>query len=342
MSTKKLWAANTFFEKELSSQKLRTLPEWMQSDPIHEQLQFIPFLFAGKEDGVLVTAKPEKDFLEKIKNMRGFAPELILFDATEIKNYEELLSWGSSPSVELFAKEHNLQYNAVSSLVAKKIQARDFLFSEELAGSVEEVQKKCQEEGFFVIKKLLSSAGRGHKIISNKTPADAIHSFCKREWEKGQKVLVERWLKKEKDFSSIWDVRKDGSFIFLSWTHLLCDEKGRYIGTEIGTCPIPEAIAKEHMCAAQEEIKRAVASGYFGLLVFDALLFDKDKTRIVEVNARLSMGYVAFRLHKELYATKKIRLELKNPEHRPLLPQKIERADRTFFTFPYNLSLKIN
>ena len=54
-----LHICNTFFERELASKSKKSLKGWIRSHEIVMQLQFLPLLYAGPEDRILVSDLPD-------------------------------------------------------------------------------------------------------------------------------------------------------------------------------------------------------------------------------------------------------------------------------------------
>ena len=57
-----LHLANTSFELELAEESIPDISASIQSHPIFMQLQFLPLLYAGAEDGLAVTHPPIPSF----------------------------------------------------------------------------------------------------------------------------------------------------------------------------------------------------------------------------------------------------------------------------------------
>ena len=107
-----LHIANTHFESELE--------EKQRENPIFLQLQFLPLLYADKQDGIGVTHAPHPSFIE---------PKWHLLSGNDFP-YSQVESWGSSPTIAAWAKKHHLTYLMPPWEVVKLVNSKAFSFTE--------------------------------------------------------------------------------------------------------------------------------------------------------------------------------------------------------------------
>ena len=108
---------NTFFERELEGISKKDLKGWLRSHPIVLQLQFLPLLYAGENDTILVSDLPENP-----------DPRLQLLDLAG--TVVELEHWGFSKSIAAWAKKKGIPYELPPWEEIRQINSKVFSFQE--------------------------------------------------------------------------------------------------------------------------------------------------------------------------------------------------------------------
>ena len=120
-----LHLANINFEWELETRSSLSLKEGFQTHPNFLQLQFLPLLFADKEDGVALTHLPPPGYLKSLEKLGFELPSLHLLDEENL-TYDRVESWGWSLSVERWADQCNLLYAPPPFVTIRELASKIF------------------------------------------------------------------------------------------------------------------------------------------------------------------------------------------------------------------------
>lgn len=332
-----LHIANTHFERELVQKKPAPLEHTIEGHPIPLQLQFLPLLYAESEDGVAVTALPDKEF-------HASHPLLLLSNPGK---YTRVESWGASLSIQAWARKHHLPYEMPPWEVVQKVNSKEFSFSESpklknaaLLYSEKEIEAWAASfAGNKVLKSCFGTAGRGHLFLP--ASPERLNAFIKRE----QFPLIgEPWVERVIDFSTQWVIDQNGTISFLGETECISDARGQYRENRVGNILKPyHRFIDEHKELAQAILQKMQALGYFGNVGVDAMIYENDKLHpVVEVNARKTMGYVALKLQQNRFPKETIALSYgTDSQNMNLLPNSIVKADGSRVVFEKKLILTL-
>ncbi|MCB1117874.1 MAG: ATP-grasp domain-containing protein [Chlamydiia bacterium] len=273
-----LHIANTQFESELQGLQ--------DNHPVHDQLQFLPLLYASPEDLVLANWFPPD--LPK-------TPKVV--DKDHITEAKRIESWGPSAKIQEFAKQHHLEYDIPPIDVVKTVASKFYpieqgfgLPTSLILNSQAEIDHWINNVKLpFVLKKPFATAGRGHKIF--KCKADLHYEFK-------EPVLAEPWVSRECDFSTQWNIEKSGKIVFIGWTIMDCNEFGKYRATHIKS-ERPNFI-NAHIEQIQSLLNGIVKLGFFGQLGIDGFTYNGQLNAACEINPRKTMGWVALKLCEKL------------------------------------------
>ena len=321
-----LHIANTDLEFELASEQTLPLENGLRRNPIVHQLQFLPFLYKEKEDGVFVTDKPLENF--------PLSDPYLGYDQVEV--------WGHSRAVAEWAQKHNLKYHMPPWDVVKEVNSKAFSFLQvdplpnaELITSWSALEKWiAKTDGPRVLKSCFGLSGQGHLHLP--CHLEKIKSFAQKEFCASRPIIAEPWVVRSLDFSTQWLIGTDQVISYIGSTVLQSDEKGRYSGNIIGA-PIPEL--EKHKEIVVPVLKKMAAMGFFGNVGIDAMIWgDSNLHPIVEINARKTMGWVALQLAKRLFPNQTIKVSYQAQGHKaPLLPQGIIKPNGEVMRFHRNL-----
>ena len=169
-----------------------------------------------------------------------------------------------------------------------------------------------------LLKAPYSSAGRGHKKVSTEEWDERIENWVKRVIREQGGVVAEPWLERVLDFSAQYEINPEGDVKLVGMTRVLNDPAGRYLGTFVHSkwtsgldVDLNEflfrnervmELYKTKMPAALKELLDG--EGFVGNLSVDAMVHrdrngDLQLRKVVEVNARMTMGRVALELLKK-------------------------------------------
>ena len=283
----KIHICNTFFESEVMGISTRPLRKWMLSHPVIMQLQFLPLLYAKKEDLILVSSVPiDSD------------PRLISFDDPAPKTFQ-IEDWGASLAIQKWADVHGIPYQITDWNLIETINSKFFSFTHspklkgaEVLNNEKEIQTWLNKmKGPKVLKSFYETAGRGH-LINPENPKRL----------KGP-LIGEPWVERSLDFSTQWKNKQ-----LLGVTVFDTNQKGTHERTFIEE--IPKWALEEHLHYALPLVEKIHDLGYDGNLGIDAFIYlenHKEKLHpIVEINPRKTMSWVALqRPEKKLIYSKK-------------------------------------
>jgi hypothetical protein len=339
---KTLHIANTFFEWELSGAVHHSLYAAFHKHPVYLQLQFLPAIYAAREDCFLVS-----DFSDTHYDIEHFSlASRIPQDALRIE------SWGASQWIAKWAKNHGISYEMPEWNAVREVNSKvfSFLHSPPLSGAAL-LQNEKEARAWIAattIDKVLKTAygvsGRGHLLIKNDAISwKVIDRFLRREWNQGNLVIAEPWVERTLDFSTQWSIEKSGECIYLGATICHNDTYGRYMGTSVGEEKQLFGTAYDFLLEHQEHAKKLLrtmyAYGYFGPVGFDAMLYRNALLHpIVEINARKTMGWVALHYQNTHHPNQRVTLTY-SPSQNGILPTCLPLAN---VHFSRNLDLYTN
>lgn len=335
---RRIVVGNICFEMELANAQMQKVDHLTKIHPNFLQLQYLPLLYADKNDTVLVTDFPPDEYLFYLEDLGFSLPHITTYDEASFEKYDQLSCWGWSPDVisrmphvkaptipsiaKLTSKEfsHHLSPLADSTLAYDETQLSLFLTHHE----------KC------LVKFLYGFSGRGH------IPLHAEKKWvekCQTEWNLNRPVLVEEHKMRLFDFSSHW-VIEEQNLHYLSSSRCVNTDLGTYVGNlagyeqEVFGEYLP--FFKQHMHFIRAHAKSIVETGYFGPISFDAMVYEEDGIKlqpIVEINPRYTMGWVANALFAKFGKGKvlDLRYEKIRPDEKGLLPNFIQRDKKVTF-----------
>lgn len=304
---------NAFFEEELVL-PATSLFSLIFKHPVYLQLHYLSCLIANESETPLLVCPPEEGYFSRIEKL-GILNRNCAFLQDSPKNPSILHSWGASQSLATFAKERGYSYEIPNLSLVKQINSKEFSFQigqklpqscliytqEELSHWLQTVQ------GPKVLKTLHGSSGRGHFVMPDSDLAKALE-FFKKHQKNSPCFLAEPWVERVLDFSTQWEIHKDGTYQYIGATICKNSSKGTYKQSIVG----PEEnlfkgyfdFLTNHIASAKKAIEYIATLGFFGNLGFDAMIYMKNNTKtlhpIVEINARKTMGWVALSLYKKL------------------------------------------
>lgn len=318
-----LHIANINFEEELAEEKTASIEQALARHEAYLQLQFLPLLYVKEADGIGVTNLPQEPV----------PASLHLLSAPGKLSYSEVSSWGYSKSVAAFAKKHGLSYAMPPWEVVRAVNSKEFSFSEssklpgaELLFTIDEVQRWWEKTpGPKVLKSCFGFSGRGHAFDPKLV--------------KTLPVIGEPWVERDLDFSTQWEISKEGEIEYIGATICISNAKGQYVENRCGNNALLFGkylpLLEEHLFAARAILQKIARLKFFGNVGIDAMIFSKGKLHpIVEVNARKTMGWVSLFLQRSRFPKQTISLSYcAGFDDASLLPQAIIKADGTLLRF---------
>lgn len=303
---------NTFFEKELESEARRPLAAWLRSHPVVLQLQFLPLLYAGENDLILVSELPEN-------------PDPRLYLLGEAPGEIELETWGFSRAIADWAAERGVAYTLPDWELVRKVNSKIFSFCESpqlpgaaLLHTASEAEAWIEKTpGPKVLKSAFGTAGTGHFHVGKE---EGLMKFLNRQFSLKLPVIGEPWVERNLDFSTQW---KDGKL--LGATVFENDPDGTYRSTRAGLQAMGgfEWALEKHLESAGPLVERIFRMGYRGHLGVDAYVYGENRVQpVVEINGRKTMSWAALEIQRKRHPDRTIRFSY-GPGNEGLLPQSL-------------------
>ncbi len=341
--------ANAQFEWELIQQKAPPLISSFEIHSIFLQLQFLPFLYADREDFVCVTARPPEEFWVALNDLNISPPKLHLL-SENVPSSGSVESWGASPSVATWAKKQGLSYELPPIEVVKQVNSKLFSFTESsklvgaaLVQNAEELEAWMENTpGPKVLKTCFGVSGKGHFLLVPGYDPEKLEHFVQREWREKRPLIAEPWVERVLDFSTQWKI--DEEIQYLGSTVSESTERGAHlqnrVGNEITLFGEHYSFLEEHRAAVVPILQKMVSLGYFGNVGIDAMLYKyEEKTLlhpVVEINARKTMGWAALEIQRKHFPNQMLALRYAPhiPTSKNLLPSSLtnERGKIVHFT----------
>lgn len=149
--------------------------------------------------------------------------------------------------------------------------------------------------GAFLIKEPFGVSGRGNLLINSEKKLKRIVSRLQKQEAGGKKVclILEPFLEKALDFSSLIRLEKTGDFTLLSVQEIINSQFG-YLGSKEASQELLKKLKEQNY---YKTVKKVVTllyrEGYWGNICIDSMvLSDGSLFPVVEVNARKSMGLI--------------------------------------------------
>jgi len=362
---KTLQIANANFELELEKTQECALEESLEKHPVLLQLQFLPIICSDQSDNILVTQLPEKtDLLQLLKfglwkNADEF-PTFVKMNPFEPNDYHQITSWGYSNSVSKWAKDHKIPYFMPPFEVVREVNSKVFSFTHspklpqsELIDNETSLKKwLIDTKRPSVLKSSFGFSGRGHLIIKENTPWNAILHFCAKEWTNNRPLIAEPWMERVLDFSTQWKIETTGEIAYIGSTRIKNDSQGSYQSTLCG----PEDLIfsdclhflEEHKKEAVSVLQLLVRQGYTGAVGIDAMVYKEEAKMIlhpiVEINARQTMSLYALYFQRKWFPDNSLTISYtKKQGDRPgLLPTRLKKSNGEEIVFPRQLYFNVN
>lgn len=309
---------NSFFELELESSisplNRKSLLSQARLNPMVMQLQFLPLIYAGKEDLILVSDLPENP-----------DPRLQLMDS-EVKA-EKIEHWGPSLCIADWANLKKIAYSIPDWDVVCTVNSKVFSFTKgfQLTGSallhnekeaLAWIEKTPDPK---IMKTAFGFSGKGHYHFGR---GKDLLSYLRKEFSQNRPIIGEPWVERVLDFSTQWYL-SPGKIELLGSTQLENRSDGSYLATVAGRdLGRFEWALEEHLSVAYPLLEEILNLGFFGNLGIDAFVYlDRGRKKVhpmVEINGRKTMGWLALHLQQREYPEKILRLSLEKGRMGPL------------------------
>ena len=273
------------------------------------------FLGATPGDAVLVLTEVPDEFLQHLDDCG--VPVGRVLRSPEVDRSTRFRPFGwSDEAVELNAL-HDRPEDHPQPSVIRRVNSRSFavelereLFPESAAAAVvedvaalESILDRTSPTGEWVVKGEFGNAGLANRRLRAPRLSDADRRFVETQLTESGRVVVERWLQREEDWSVVFDVPFDPTAVRVHETTYTRD--GALIGALLEGGEGQDFACFEELAVAAERVaKRLEAEGYFGPVCMDAFRWrDRGATGLrplVDLNCRRSMSDGAYRLRQRI------------------------------------------
>jgi predicted ATP-grasp superfamily ATP-dependent carboligase len=116
--------------------------------------------------------------------------------------------------------------------------------------------------------------------------------WARRRFERGESLLLQPWLKVEREYGVAMELKEDGSFKIIGISDLQTNGAGTGTGYLLGRQVDPERL-RQLESMARTVAQQLFVAGYYGPLGVDALEHSGGLLPLLEINARYTMGFIA-------------------------------------------------
>lgn len=338
-----LHIVNANFEWELAQDTPISLQQAIEQHPVLLQLQFLPLLYAGPQDGIAVTAVPADSFK---------CPQpLHLLSGSDTLPYDQIESWGATKSLQSWAETQRIPLRQPPLEVVRHVNSKAFSFDAgpklpgaELLYTEEDVLRwSISTKGPKVLKTCFGFSGKGHLHLP--CAPETLSRFVQKEFQRKRPVIGEPWVRRVFDFSTQWFITPGGQISYLGETICVNSPRGQYQETRVGNVFGRYAsFLEKHLDSAFPILQHMAAEGYFGNVGIDAMIYENDRLQpIVEINARKTMGYVALKLQQTRFPKQTIALSYRTTSDCiNLLPKSVVKTNGSLVKFAKQLVINLH
>lgn len=349
-----LHICNTFFDFELFKTPFPPLENAFDQHEVFLQLQFLPFLYGSKEDGVVVSFIPENSFWKQLEDLNISPPQLHLTQEEKFPPLEYLNVWGHSPTIAKWADKKKLSYQMPPWSIVQLVNSKEFSFQAcplpggKLIFNEGELREWLKTiKGNKVLKTCFGTAGLGHLIFDEED--SKVIAFAQKEWRENRPVIGEPWMKRILDFSTQWEIAKTKEIKKIGVTLCENDLQGRYRQNTVGNLAKLFGAhlrkVEEHEEFVQKVLSKIASVGYFGNVGIDAMIYEMENGTtklhpIVEINARKTMGFVTLAIQQKHFPGKDLQLAF-TKEETGLLPSFGWKHNKTKVKFSRHIQITV-
>jgi hypothetical protein len=153
-------------------------------------------------------------------------------------------------------------------------------------------------EDKWVVKSPYGFAARERVLGRGPRVEGAQATWARKRLARGEPLIFQPWLEVRREYGVVVEVERAGAHRLLGVSDLRTNGAGTGVGYVLGRPPEPGRM-KELEETAAVVCERLRAEGYSGPAGFDALEHAGGLHRLLEVNARYTMGFVALAVERE-------------------------------------------
>lgn len=292
---------------------LRPRPRQLERPALVRQIRELSvqsLLGANTGDRALIRAQPPEDFLDYLAECEISLPRLLAHPDIDPGTCFRPFGW-SSEAISLNRRFHRAAKHPSLSVI-RRVNSRSFARQLETeispAGPLATVvESREQLEAFlglapatsaWVVKSEFGNAGLANRRLRRAVLSTADRRFVDERLAEDDRLVVEPWLVRERDWCMVFEVPFDTAAFRLHETVYTSD--GALIGALFDPDPIDLEPWSADLAGTAERIAaRLAGEGYFGPVCVDAFTWnDGKRTRLralVDLNCRRAMSDGAFR-----------------------------------------------
>jgi hypothetical protein len=161
---------------------------------------------------------------------------------------------------------------------------------EELAAAVAQACPHPQDK--WVIKGAYGFAARDRVLGRGPVIDHPQAKWARRRFERGESLLFQPWLKVEREYGVVMELKEDGSSKIIGISDLQTNGAGTGTGYLLGRKVNAERL-RQLESMARKVAQQLFAAGYYGPVGVDALEHCGGLLPLLEINARYTMGFIA-------------------------------------------------
>lgn len=303
---------NADFEAELAAPagKYRRLPAF---DALNRRLAS-HLLWLARPGDALLLQEPWPEALRAGASGRGV--ELVSTqDESRKRNARLFTPWGWTPSAAEAGERAGaivrpLPFDLVTRVNSKlwshalEVELGVAQKGAALAPNVEALRESvahaCPRPGDkWVVKSPFGFAARERVLGRGPVLDEPQAKWCRRRFARGETLIFQPWLEVVREYGVVMEVAAGGACEILGFSDLKTNGAGTGTGYILGRAPEPRRAAE------LERVARLVAGrlsteGYTGPVGIDALEHAGGLHPLLEINARYTMGFIAFAVERHL------------------------------------------
>jgi hypothetical protein len=306
----RLWHMNADFEIELSSAgAYRRLPA---QEALNHRLA--PHLLRLAHEGdALLLREPWTEQLKTEAQRRGI--ELVSAEHPAQMSSHIFTPWGWTESAAAAGRlagaiTRPLPFDVVARVNSKlwshalEVELGWALPGAATASTFEELEDRVSRacpgaEDKWVIKSLFGFAARD-RVLGRGPKMEAPQAkWAARRLAAGERLLFQPWLEVKREYGIVMEISPGGAYDIHGISDLQTNGAGTGHGYILGRRPRKEREAELENIACVVA-KRLYEEGYFGPVGIDALEHARGLHRLLEINARYTMGFIAVAVEKSL------------------------------------------
>jgi hypothetical protein len=305
---------NADFEVELSHGP-GTYRRLQREDALNQKLA-PHLLWLAREGDALLLKEPWPEALASEARRRGVV--LVSPARARAMSTHLFTPWGWTESAREAGERAGAQTNPVPLDVVKRVNSKLWSHALEVelgwalagaavAASIEELREALRRacpnpNDKWVVKSPFGFAARDRVLGRGPLIDEPQTKWSLRRLGAGETLIFQPWLEVIREYGVVMEISRDGAYDIQGVSDLQTNGAGTGRGYILGRAPTPERRIE------LESVARIVGEhlfreGYFGPVGIDALEHRGGLHRLLEINARYTMGFVALAVERSLKPT---------------------------------------